>query len=74
MGRDAFRDEKGSVLEFPFQNIDSASRLCFYNVPYTVPYTFSKRPLHVPYVPYKLPAFSNISAGGGHADLRAKVN
>ena len=74
MGRDAFRDEKGSVLEIPFQNIDSAFRLCFYNVPYTVPYTFSKRPLHVPYVPYKHPTFSDISAGGGRGSLRANNN
>ena len=30
------------------------SVLCFYSVPYTVPYTSPRRPLHVPYVPYKM--------------------
>ena len=33
------------------------SVLCFYSVPYTVPYTSPRRPLHVPYVPYKNPTF-----------------
>ena len=44
--------------------MENAIRLCFYNVPYTVPYTSPKRPLHVPYVPYKCPTFSNISFEG----------
>ena len=45
MGRDAFRDEKGSVLEFPFQKYRQLN-----------PSHFLQRPLHRPlHVPYTSP-------------------
>ena len=40
-----------------FNSYSNAVRPIFYSVPYTVPYTSPRRPLHVPYVPYKTPAF-----------------
>ena len=59
-----FAKKKVQIQKIFYQNIEHAIRLCFYNVPYTVPYTSPKRPLHVPYVPYKRPMFSNISFAG----------
>ena len=49
--------EKGISKTEPFSS-RNASRPIFYNVPYTVPYRFPTRPLHVPYVPYKHPRFN----------------
>ena len=61
--------EKGISKTEPFSS-RNASRPIFYNVPYTVPYMYPTRPLHVPYVPYKHHTFSCISVDYGHRSIR----
>ena len=65
--------ERSGARVGPGWGVDSAFRLCFTASPYTVPYTFPKRPLHVSYAPYKCSTFADGSANRSHGSIRAKV-